>query len=404
MPETTTTSATNTNPTAPTQPQTDPTVTGTRLPTSVQIGPLTVSPPVVLAPMAGVTNAPFRKLCRRYGAGLYVSEMITARAFVEGNAKTMRLCEFDPDETPRSIQLYGIDAHNVGEAVRRLVDTSHVDHIDLNFGCPAPKVTRNGGGAALPVRTRLLESILRAAVSNAGAVPITAKFRIGTDEDHITFLDTGRIAADTGCSAIALHARTAYELYSGDAHWEAIARLKAAVPSIPVLGNGDIWEASDAVRMIEETGCDGVVVGRGCLGRPWLFRDLAAAFAGEPIEDPPVLGVICDTMIEHLDLLMAWAGPHLGLREFRKHTGWYLKGFPVGGELRHSLNQLHSREQLSSVLATLDRLTPLPPEGRRAKRGHQGGPRRVALPEGWYESAASEAALDEAAESTSSGG
>lgn len=373
-------------------------------PRALTIGDLAVSPPVVLAPMAGVTNAPFRRLCRRHGAGLYVAEMITARAYVEGNRKTMRLAGFDADESPRSIQLYGIDAHHVGLAVARLVAEAGVDHIDLNFGCPAPKVTRNGGGAALPVRRRLLAAIIRAAVHHAGDVPVTAKFRLGIDDDHLTFIETGRIAADLGCAAIALHARTAEQLYSGTARWAAIGELKAAVPTVPVLGNGDIWDADDALAMVAATGCDGVVVGRGCLGRPWLFGDLANAFAGRTVAEPPTLGAVCDTMIEHLDLLCAWAGEHLGVREFRKHAGWYLKGYPVGGEIRRELNQLTSREALAERLAQFDRAAVMLPNGRRAKRGHQNGPRKVALPEHWFEAADDDTALDAAAESATSGG
>ena len=370
----------------------------------LRIGPITLDAPVVLAPMAGVTNAPFRRLCRAQGAGLYVSEMITARAYVEGNAKTARLASFDDDEPLRSIQLYGIDAWHVGEAVRRLVESDHVDHVDLNFGCPAPKVTRNGGGAALPVRRRLLREIITAAVGAAGAVPVTAKFRMGTDDDHLTFLDTGRIAAEEGCAAIALHARTAEQLYSGEARWDAVGELKAAVTTIPVLGNGDIWEASDAVAMMAATGCDGVVVGRGCLGRPWLFRDLVAAFEGRAVAPPPTFGEVRDTMVVHVDLLRAWAGDHIGVREFRKHTGWYLKGYPVGSEVRRRLNQLQSRDELVTTLAALDGAMTMSPEGPRAKRGHQGGPRRVSLPDGWYDNPDSTEALAGAAESTSSGG
>ena len=233
--------------------------------------------------MAGVTNVAFRRLCRSYGAGLYVSEMITARALVEGNAKTLAMAAFDPDEPVRSVQLCGVDPTVMGAAVRRLVDEIGVDHIDLNFGCPAGKVTRQGGGAALPVHRALFRAIVSAAVGAAGSVPVTVKLRIGVDDDHITFLEAGRIAEGEGVAAVTLHARTAEQLYSGTADWRAIAELKAAVTSIPVLGNGDLWEASDALAMVAATGCDGVVVGRGCLGRPWLFRDLADAFAGRPV-------------------------------------------------------------------------------------------------------------------------
>lgn len=248
----------------------------------LRIGPHTVQPPVVLAPMAGITNAPFRTLCREFsgGKGLFVSEMITTRALVERNEKTMQLIHFDATEKPRSIQLYGVDPATVGKAVRMIAEEGLADHIDLNFGCPVPKVTRKGGGSALPYKRNLLRAILREAVSGAGDLPVTMKMRKGINDDHITFLDAGRIAVDEGVTAIALHGRTAAQHYGGTADWDAIARLKEHVPEIPVLGNGDIWSAEDALRMVRETGCDGVVVGRGCLGRPWLFADLVAAFEG----------------------------------------------------------------------------------------------------------------------------
>jgi nifR3 family TIM-barrel protein len=371
---------------------------------AVAVGPIAVDPPVVLAPMAGVTNAPFRTLCRRFGAGLYVSEMVTARALVEGNAKTMLMASFAEGETPRSIQLYGVDPDTVGEAVRRLVDAGRVDHVDLNFGCPAPKVTKLGGGAALPVRRRLAAAILRAAVRAAGDVPVTVKFRMGTDDDHLTFVETGRIAEAEGCAAVALHARTAEQLYSGEARWAAVGELKAAVSTIPVFGNGDIWEAADAIELVERTGCDGVVVGRGCLGRPWLFRDLAAAFAGDDVPPPPLLGEVCDVMVEHLDLLAAWFDPAKAAREFRKHAGWYLTGYPVGPATRREVAQLRDRAHLVEVLGGLDRSLPMAENGRRARRGHTNGPRPVALPDRWYELAGSEEALDPSAGVLVSGG
>lgn len=375
-------------------------------PPRLAIGSVELDLPVVLAPMAGVTNLPFRRLCREQGAGLYVSEMITARAYVEGNAKTMHLAAFGPEESPRSIQLYGVDPSTIGEAVRRLAGEGHVDHVDLNFGCPVPKVTRHGGGAALPVRRALLRAILRAAVHAAGAVPVTAKFRMGVDDGHLTFLDTGRIAEDEGCAAIALHARTAEQLYSGAARWDAIGELKEAVTSIPVLGNGDVWEASDALAMMASTGCDGVVVGRGCLGRPWLFAELAAAFRGEAVPAPPTLGEVAATMLRHLDLLVDWYGDGSDRppREFRKHTGWYLKGYPVGSDVRRRLAQLSSPQELADVLGSLDPAATLDPRQVVPHRGHSQGPRPVSLPDRWYELADSEAPLDAAAESPSSGG
>ncbi|MEX0756890.1 MAG: tRNA-dihydrouridine synthase, partial [Acidimicrobiia bacterium] len=191
---------------------------------ALHLGPLTVWPPVVLAPMAGVTNAPFRRLCRQHGAGLYVNEMIGAKALVNGDPKTSLLASFPPDESPRSIQLYGTTPGPVGEAVAMLIEDRGADHIDLNFGCPAPKITRHGGGAALPYRIDLFAQIVRAAVRNAGQVPVTVKYRKGIDDDHLTYLDAGRVAQDEGVAAVGLHARTAEQLYSGDADWTAIGR------------------------------------------------------------------------------------------------------------------------------------------------------------------------------------
>ena len=258
-------------------PQNDPV---TALPTSLTLGSLTVETPVVLAPMAGITNAAYRRLCAEQGAGLYVCEMITSRGLVERDETTLKMLVFDDLEKIRSVQLYGTDPVYVGKAAEILCAEYGVAHIDLNFGCPVPKVTRKGGGGALPWKRGLLGEILTAAVGAATpyGVPVTMKTRKGIDEDHLTYLDAGRIAEESGCAAIALHGRTVAQSYSGEADWSAIAALVDHV-DIPVLGNGDIWEAGDAVRMVEQTGAAGVVVGRGCLGRPWLFRDLAAAFA-----------------------------------------------------------------------------------------------------------------------------
>jgi nifR3 family TIM-barrel protein len=309
--------------------------------------------------------------------------MVTARALLEGSPRTRRLADFAPEESPRSLQLYGIDPHCVGQAVARLVGAGHVDHIDLNFGCPVPKVTRKGGGAAIPLRPGLLRQIIREALAGAEAVPITIKFRIGVSDRHQTYLDTGRIAEDEGCAAVALHARTAAQLYAGEARWEAIAKLKAAVTSIPVLGNGDVWEAEDALRMMRNTGCDGVVVGRGCLGRPWLFRDLADVFAGREPEDPPDLGGIADIMLEHAERLASWFGENPGLRAFRKHAAWYTKGFPGSARLRARLTRVHTIAELSRILDGLNREQPFPPAAMRLPRGKTGGTQRVVLPEGY---------------------
>jgi nifR3 family TIM-barrel protein len=351
----------------------------------IPIGPLAVWPPVVLAPMAGVTNPPFRTLCRRFGAGLYVSEMITARPLAEGRERTLIRAGFDPEETTRSLQLYGVDPHYVGAAVRFLVSEGRVDHIDMNFGCPVRKVTRHGGGAAIPLKPRLLRAIVKAAVENAGAVPVTIKFRIGIDERHQTYLEAGRIAAEEGCAAVGLHARTAAQLYAGEADWSAIARLKEAVPEIPVLGNGDIWEAEDALRMMRTTGCDGVIVGRGCLGRPWLFRDLADVFAGREPENPPTFGGVVAIMLEHARLLTAWQGEAHAIRAFRKHTGWYTKGFAGGSALRAELMQITTMAELATILAAADPAQPFPAHAIRARRGKSAGTQSVALPHGYLD-------------------
>ncbi|WP_371481661.1 tRNA dihydrouridine synthase DusB [Kitasatospora sp. NBC_00315] len=393
--------------TAPAAPATAPAAPAGAGFAPLAIGPITVWPPVVLAPMAGITNAPFRTLCReqsegapvaqapdeaataaRTGAvrGLYVSEMITTRALVERNAKTLQLIHFDPGEKPRSIQLYGVDPVTVGKAARMIADEDLADHIDLNFGCPVPKVTRKGGGSALPYKRNLLREILREAVAGAGGLPVTMKMRKGINDEHLTYLDAGRIGAEEGVSAIALHGRTAAQHYGGTADWSAIARLRESVPAhIPVLGNGDIWSAEDAVRMMRETGCDGVVVGRGCLGRPWLFKDLVSIFDGEVDPARPAFADVARAMLRHAQLLGQWMGDEQrGVVDFRKHVAWYTKGFSVGSELRVKLANSSSLAELGETLALVEP-TQLWPAGADGPRGRTSGNNRVVLPEGWLD-------------------
>jgi nifR3 family TIM-barrel protein len=358
---------------------------------SLRIGPIELEAPVVLAPMAGITNTAFRRLCREYGAGLYVSEMITTRALVERNATTMRLITHHESETPRSIQLYGVDPATTEAAVRLLVEEDRADHIDLNFGCPVPKVTRKGGGAALPWKLGLFRDIVTRAARAAGDVPLTVKMRKGIDADHLTYLDAGRIAEDAGVAAVALHARTAAEFYSGEADWAAIAALKEAVTSVPVLGNGDIWSAADAARMMAETGCDGVVVGRGCLGRPWLFGDLARELGGpEAASGAPVdatLGFVARAFRRHAELLVEFFEDEgRGCRDIRKHVAWYFKGYPVGGDLRARLATVSTLAEIDDLLATLDLDAPYPGAAAEGQRGRAGTPKRPALPEHWLDS------------------
>jgi nifR3 family TIM-barrel protein len=378
----------------------------------LRVGPLEVWPPVVLAPMAGITNAPFRRLCRAFGTaaaadvdaghapggeagspargGLFVSEMITARGLAERNDKTLRMARFADDEPVRSIQLYGTDPGSMDRAVSLLVGEGRADHVDLNFGCPVAKVTRKGGGAALPVHRALFRAVVRAAVRAAGEVPVTVKLRIGVDDRRRTFLDAGRIARDEGAAAVALHARTAAQHYSGRADWGAVAALREALADVPVLGNGDIWLAADALRMVAETGCDGVVVGRGCLGRPWLFGDLARAFAGRTVPPAPGLAEVAAVLRRHAHLLADWLTEPVAVRDVRKHVGWYLQGYPVGGEVRRRLTATTS---LAALGAELDRLAAehpglrLLPGADARPRGKTSGPIAVTLPEGWLESA-----------------
>lgn len=371
----------------------------------MQLGSLEVPNPVVLAPMAGVTNAAFRQLCAEQGAGLYVCEMITSRGLVEGDRTSLQMLTFAANESIRSVQLYGIDPTYIGRAVSILCADHGVSHVDLNFGCPVPKVTRKGGGAALPWKSRLLGQILEAAVRAAEpfGVPVTMKTRKGIDESRLTFLEAGRIAEDAGCAAIGLHGRTAAQHYSGRADWSAIAELKSSV-GIPVLGNGDIWEAGDALRMVEETGCDGVIVGRGCLGRPWLFADLAAAFSGTAEQQQPTLGEVTRVMRRHAELLGEWLGEERGCIEFRKHVAWYLKGFRAGSSVRGQLGTVSSYAGLDALLADLDPDEPYPVDQLGVPRGRQGSPRRVVLPEGWLDSRELTGAMDPAAEDATSGG
>lgn len=378
-------------------------------PVPLRIGPITVDPPVVLAPMAGVTDAPFRVLCASFGGGLFVNQMVTARALLEGHRTSWELTRFHPDEAVRSLQLYGTDPVTLGEAVRRLVAEDRVDHIDMNFGCPAAKVTRNGGGAALPFKRNLLRSVIQAAVKAAdaesgGRVPVTVKFRLGIDDEHLTYLETARIAEDEGVAAVALHARTALQHYAPPARWEAIARLKEAVTSIPVLGNGDVFTGQDALDMISATGCDGVVVGRGCLGRPWIFRDLAAALAGEPVPPAPKLGEVVDTIRRHVRLVVDWNGGEERLAHFRKHLAWYLKGYPVGSTVRAAAGHVGSVADIEALLDQLDPGVDAPEGVERIVRSHSNALRRVALPDGWLDDPDEEVALPRGAEQLVSGG
>ncbi len=358
-------------------------------------GTKTFEVPVVLAPMAGITNTAFRRLCREYGNGLFVSEMVTSRALVERTEESMRLIGHHESEEFRSVQLYGVDPATISRAIEMLVQEDRADHIDLNFGCPVAKVTRKGGGAALPWKSELFEAIVQAAVRAAGTIPVTVKMRKGIDQDHLTFLDAGKAARDAGVTAVALHGRTAEDFYSGRADWDAIAELRESLPDVQVLGNGDIWSAQDAVSMMDKTGVDGIVVGRGCLGRPWLFQDLERAIAGYLAGDKnpqvdevmPSLGEVADAFYRHAELLTEFFDEEgRACRDIRKHVAWYFKGYPVGGEFRADLARVGSLQQASDLLGSLERDTPYPGEEAEGPRGRLGSLKKCSLPEGWLDS------------------
>ena len=364
---------------------------------SLQTPRFEVDPPVVLAPMAGITNQAFRRLCREYGAGLYVSEMVTSRALIERSPETIRMVTPDPDEQIRSVQLYGVDPEVMSKAVEMLIREDRADHIDLNMGCPVPKVTKKGGGAALPWKQDLFKDILESAVNTSNEVtselgvkkvPVTVKMRMGIDDEHLTYIEAGKIAAKAGVTWVALHARTAEQMYSGKARWQAIKTLVEELKefNVPVLGNGDIWSAQDALEMVKETGCAGVVVGRGCLGRPWLFGQLAAAFAGKEIPKDPGLEVVSQIIKRHAVLLCELYGEYKGIRDIRKHMAWYLKGFSVGNQLRTSLAMVESLENLDFLLAKLDINQAFPEVVVDKPRGRVGSQKKVSLPHNWLNS------------------
>ncbi|MFM9002765.1 MAG: tRNA dihydrouridine synthase DusB [Acidimicrobiaceae bacterium] len=373
----------------------------------LQLGERSIWPPVVLAPMAGVTNQPFRTLCREFASGLvYVNEMVMAAALVYKNPKTEAMIAFGPDESFRSLQLYGSDPKIMTDAITQLGRRNAVDHIDLNFGCPAPKVTRRGGGAAVPLKKNLLREIVNAAVKTASSfgIPVTCKFRMGLNDELLTHIHTGLICQEAGVAAIALHARTAEQHYAPYARWEAIAELKNAVTDIPVLGNGDIWEASDAREMMNQTGCDGVVIGRGCLGKPWLFRDMVAMFNGDKIPATPKLGWVLEVMLRHAIALEAHFPPGRGIREFRKHAGWYLTGYPVGGDLRRQFGEISSIDHLRQLIEQCDPDASIVEGGERFVRGHHNGPVNIVLPHGFLDSLEDLVAPDDATLTHMSGG
>ncbi|MBR4399381.1 MAG: tRNA dihydrouridine synthase DusB [Aeriscardovia sp.] len=356
----------------------------------LQLGPLTVSVPMLLSPMAGVTNWPFRVLCQRFGGGgMYVAEMITSRALIAGNEKAFQLLSFSPEEKIRSLQLYGVNPKAVYLAAKIVLDKVQVDHIGLNFGCPVPKITRRGGGSALPWKYDLFAKVVGAAKKalEGSPVALTAKIRTGIDEDHKTYIEAGKIAQEEGADGVILHARTCAQYYGGHSRWAAIGELKREL-SIPVIGNGDVFSGTDAVDMMRETGCDAVAVGRGSQGRPWLFSDIAAAFSGEDQVTVPPLGKVASCIKEHFSMMVDFmeGDEERGARAMRSHLGWYLRGYPIGGEARSAIMQSGSREGLFSLLDGLDPALEPDEDAVTSTRGRNGFQKKVHLPYGWLDS------------------
>lgn len=356
----------------------------------VDLGQLHIETPVVLSPMAGVTNWPFRSICRAYGPdGLYVAEMVTSRALVARNPKAFRLCRFAPTEEIRSLQLYGVDPNITAQAAQMVIDGDLADHIDLNFGCPVPKVTRRGGGSALPWKSDLFRDLIHRVVQvcSESNIPVTAKIRVGIDADHTTFLDAARIAEDEGCAAVTLHARTTAEYYGGHSDWGRIAELVQAV-DIPVFGNGDIWGAEDALEMVSQTGCAGVAIGRGCQGRPWIFSDIKHAFAGQDERFNPTLGGVCQIIMAHGRLLVRFydGDETMAVHDLRKHIAWYLKGFPVGGSTRREFMESETLDDVQKVMDRLDPSVTYPERVVDKPRGRVRYAKKVHLPYGWLDS------------------
>ena len=355
------------------------------------LGPLKLQTPMLLSPMAGVTNWPFRVLCQRFGKGegMYVAEMVTARALIAGNEKAFRLLSFSPQEKLHSLQIYGINPKAVSLALKIVLDKVHVDHIGLNFGCPVPKITRRGGGSALPWKYDLFAKVVGAAKKACAGAPIavTAKIRTGIDEDHKTYLEAGKIAQEEGADGVILHARSCAQYYGGHSNWEEIKRLKEEL-SIPVIGNGDVFSGRDAVEMMKETGCDGVAVGRGSQGRPWLFSDIFAAFNGIDQVTVPTLGQVVCCIKEHFSMMVEFmeGEEQRAAQAMRSHFGWYLRGYPVGGEARSAVMQSSSEDELFSILDSFDPALEPDEDIVTSSRGRSGFQKKVHLPYGWLDS------------------
>lgn len=316
----------------------------------LKIGNVCLDNPVILAPMAGVSDLPFRLLCKEQGAGMVCTEMISAKAILYGNKNTEELMRIHPKEGPVSLQLFGSDPKIIGEMAKRIEDRPFAV-LDLNMGCPVPKVVNNGEGSALMKNPVLAGRIIEAAARSIHK-PVTVKIRKGFDETSINAVEIARIAQESGAAAVAVHARTREQYYSGQADWEIIARVKEAV-RIPVLGNGDVTDAETALAMMEQTGCDGVLVGRAARGNPWIFREILAAMKGEAKPQRPDRQALYEMILRHAGLLAEYKGEYTAVREMRKHVAWYSTGLPHAAGMRRKINEMETMQQLTDGMKEL---------------------------------------------------
>ena len=314
----------------------------------MQIGKIKLDAPLVLAPMAGITDLPFRVICRRLGCGMTVSEMVSAKGLLYKNVKTTEMLRIDEGERPTAIQLFGSVPQELAEAAK-LVEASGADIIDFNMGCPVPKIVNNGEGSALMKNPQLAYDVL-AAMVEAVQIPVTVKFRAGWDDDHRNAVEIALAAERAGVAAVAVHGRTRQQFYEGKADWSIIRDVKQAV-KVPVFGNGDIFTVADGLSMLEETGVDGLMVGRGADGNPWLFQQLKAVLAGDKCPAKPSLDERLDLAAEHLDMLIDFKGERVSVKEMRRHISAYLKGLPHAAEFRGRFHKVDTREDFQKLLA-----------------------------------------------------
>ena len=314
----------------------------------MQIGDIKLAAPLALAPMAGITDLPFRLICRRLGCDMTVSEMVSAKGLLYKNVKTTEMLRIDDGERPTAIQLFGSVPEELAEAAR-MVEASGADMIDFNMGCPVPKIVNNGEGSALMKQPQLAHDIL-AAMVKAVKIPVTVKFRAGWDDSNRNAVEIAKAVEAAGVSAVAVHGRTRQQFYEGKADWGIIAEVKQAV-KVPVFGNGDIFTVEDGLRMLAETGVDGLMIGRGADGNPWIFRELAAVLRGEERPAAPSLQERLAQAAEHLDMLIDYKGEHISVKEMRRHISAYLKGLPHAAEFRGRFHKVDTREQFMELLA-----------------------------------------------------